>query len=232
MLARLADTIAAPTVATLFHNAPSVASSPFDLRTQKTGRGRNRRPDADPRTPRGRATKRTSWGSRGSPASHPKDNPPQEVLHSTGQETKRASWGSRSCPTGCPKDSPAQEVLNPNGIDPPYEPQRMVNQNGLDPPRQLRKVVNPNGLDPPDQLKPKEEVDLVASEGTTGMQNRVVNSPLSVPEYGMCKVKKLFPRTLSEQMSEMCQWMRSLTLQRRSQSFQRRYTGVLFLNQG
>ncbi|GFO33753.1 hypothetical protein PoB_006025800 [Plakobranchus ocellatus] len=97
----------------------------------------------------------------------------------------------------------------------------MVNQNGLDPPRQLRKVVNPNGLDPPDQLGPKEELDLVASEGATGMQNQEmasggeqsiictgvrnvqsqevpsstpvmtgVRSPLSVPEYGMCKVKK------------------------------------------
>ncbi|GFO34313.1 hypothetical protein PoB_006081800 [Plakobranchus ocellatus] len=50
----------------------------------------------------------------------------------------------------------------------------MVNQNGLDPPRQLRKVVNPNGLDPPDQLKPKEELDLVAPEGTTGMQNQEI----------------------------------------------------------
>ncbi|GFO10247.1 hypothetical protein PoB_003675200 [Plakobranchus ocellatus] len=52
----------------------------------------------------------------------------------------------------------------------------MVNQNGLDTPRQLRKVVNPNGLDPPDQLKPKEELDLVASEGTTGMQNQEIAS--------------------------------------------------------
>ncbi|GFO16517.1 Pol polyprotein [Plakobranchus ocellatus] len=102
--------------------------------------------------------------------------PPQEVLQSNGQETKRASWGSRSCPTGCPKDSPALEVLNPNGLDPPYEPQRMVNQNGLDPPRQLRKVVNPNGLDPPDQLGPKKELDLVASEGATGMQNQEMAS--------------------------------------------------------
>ncbi|GFO20506.1 DNA damage-inducible protein 1 [Plakobranchus ocellatus] len=119
---------------------------------------------------------RTGWGSRGCPTIHSKDNPPQEVLHSTGQETKRDSRGSRSCTTGCPKDSPAQEVLNPNGLDPPYEPQRMVNQNGLDPPRQLRKVVNPNGLDPPDQLKPKDELDLVASEGTTGMQNQEIAS--------------------------------------------------------
>ncbi|GFO33301.1 hypothetical protein PoB_005980600 [Plakobranchus ocellatus] len=52
----------------------------------------------------------------------------------------------------------------------------MVNQNGLDPPRQLRKVVNPNGLDPPDQLGPKEELDLVASEGATGMQNQEMAS--------------------------------------------------------
>ncbi|GFO22551.1 hypothetical protein PoB_004905600 [Plakobranchus ocellatus] len=52
----------------------------------------------------------------------------------------------------------------------------MVNQNGLDPPRQLRKVVNPNGLDPPDQLGPKEELDLVASEGATRMQNQEMAS--------------------------------------------------------
>ncbi|GFO32839.1 LOW QUALITY PROTEIN: hypothetical protein PoB_005934400 [Plakobranchus ocellatus] len=52
----------------------------------------------------------------------------------------------------------------------------MVNQNGLDPPRQLGKVVNPNGLDPPDQLGPKEELDLVASEGAIGMQNQEMAS--------------------------------------------------------
>ncbi|GFO46540.1 DNA damage-inducible protein 1 [Plakobranchus ocellatus] len=52
----------------------------------------------------------------------------------------------------------------------------MVNQNGLDPPRQLRKVVNPIGLDPPDQLGPKEELDLVASEGATAMQNQEMAS--------------------------------------------------------
>ncbi|GFO41863.1 hypothetical protein PoB_006836800 [Plakobranchus ocellatus] len=52
----------------------------------------------------------------------------------------------------------------------------MVNQNGLDPPRQLRKMVNPNGLDPPDQLGPKEELDLLASEGATRMQNQEMAS--------------------------------------------------------
>ncbi|GFN80231.1 hypothetical protein PoB_000673700 [Plakobranchus ocellatus] len=87
-------------------------------------------------------------------------------------ETGRASWGSRSCPAGHPKDSPPQEVLNPNGLDPPYQPQRVVNPNGFDPPRLLQKVVNPNGLDPPDQLKLKEKLDLVASEGITGMHWR------------------------------------------------------------
>ncbi|GFN99165.1 hypothetical protein PoB_002567100 [Plakobranchus ocellatus] len=62
----------------------------------------------------GYETKRASWGNRGCPTGHPKDNPPQEVLNPSGQATGRASWGSRSCPTGHPKDSPAQEVLNPN----------------------------------------------------------------------------------------------------------------------
>ncbi|GFO17826.1 hypothetical protein PoB_004433100 [Plakobranchus ocellatus] len=100
----------------------------------------------------------------------------REVLDPNRQDTGRASWGSGSCPTGHPKDSPAQEVLNPNGLDPPYQPQRMVNPNGLDPPRQLKKLVNPNGLDPPDRLKLREKLDLAASEGITGMQNQQIAS--------------------------------------------------------
>ncbi|GFO02422.1 hypothetical protein PoB_002892700 [Plakobranchus ocellatus] len=88
-------------------------------------------------------------------------------------EPRRARWGSTGCPAGHPKVSSAQEVLNPNGLDPPYRPQRMVNPNGLDPPRQLQQVVNPNGLDPPDRLKLKEKWDLAESEGITESGDRI-----------------------------------------------------------
>ncbi|GFO24311.1 hypothetical protein PoB_005081600 [Plakobranchus ocellatus] len=91
-------------------------------------------------------------------------------------ETGRASWGSRSCPTGHSRDSPPQEVLNSNGLDSPHQPQRVVNPNGLVPPRQPQKVVNPSGLDPPEQQKLKEKLDLVASEGDTGMQHQEIAS--------------------------------------------------------
>ncbi|GFO46658.1 hypothetical protein PoB_007316300 [Plakobranchus ocellatus] len=51
----------------------------------------------------------------------------------------------------------------------------MVNLNGLDPLCQLRKVVNPNGLDPPGKPSLKK-LDLVVSEGITGMQNQEIAS--------------------------------------------------------
>ncbi|GFO23793.1 hypothetical protein PoB_005029800 [Plakobranchus ocellatus] len=106
-------------------------------------------------------------------------SPEQQGAEHRGEEkyeSGRASWGSRSCPTGHPKDSPPQEVMNPNGLDPPHQPQKVVDPNGLDPPRQLQKVVNPNGLDPPDQLNLKVKLDLVASEGITGMQHQEIAS--------------------------------------------------------
>ncbi|GFO12627.1 hypothetical protein PoB_003913200 [Plakobranchus ocellatus] len=173
--------------AILFPNAPSAASVRFEDPKKRNGVGIDaptptpEHRDAEPRSEDQRGedkyeAENASWGSRGCPAGRPKDYPPQEVLDPNGQATGRASWGSKSCPTGHPKDSPAQEVLNPNGLDPPYQPQRVVNPNGLDPPRQLQKVVNPNGLDPLDQLKLKEELDLVASEGITGMQHQEIAS--------------------------------------------------------
>ncbi|GFO39172.1 hypothetical protein PoB_006567700 [Plakobranchus ocellatus] len=134
-------------------------------------------------------------------------------------ETGGISWDNRSCPADHPKDSSPLEVLNPNGLDPPYQPQRVVDPNGLDPshqplklvnpnglgpPHQLQKVVNPNGLNPPDKLKHKEKLELALSEEDTGLQHQEVgNIPLSVLEYGKSKAKKLFPLTLSRERSEM-----------------------------